>query len=236
MEAEHGSSHEILLAVRSEIEDDQRKAMLRAKLWIGAQAFLILFVIGYMTWISGALSQLDAPQLTRLAAMEFEARIPELREQVRDYAIEMAPDVTDQARDLFLDIPARVRESFEEQLLARTDSLIAEFEAKLDASLSALIEDQIALVQSTSPDASPDEQLDTIVEGVSGLFRDTMIEAIDAMYVDYSREIRRLSEHLERLRRGVDLTASEEIDKELIETWMVLVHKYDVTKLESLVP
>jgi hypothetical protein len=237
MKDEHVDGHsdrnvetiDLLADVRKELEHDDLRALSRAKLGIGLRLVLIAFVIGYMTWVSSAVSKLDAPALTRVAVAHFEDRVPELRAEIRDYAIARAPEVTDRAGDLLVQLPARLREALEGQLLAKTDELISRLETDVDLALTVVVDDQIELVRAELPDGTPEQQLDAMILGVSNVFRDTMIAAVDEMYIEYSGEIRRLNAYLEHLQRSDDLTESEELDKELIETWMVLVHKYEIT-------
>ena len=54
-------------------------------------------------------------------------------------------------------------------------------------------------------------------------------QALDELYHDYAKELRRLNAELEHLLRDEDLTESEQIDKRLIEAWMILAHKYRLT-------
>jgi len=231
MKPENASTQELLAAVCKDLENEQHSSARRAKIWIGAQCFLIVFVIGYMSWISGALSSMDAKSLTRLVAMEVEEEIPHVRAALRDHALALAPQLTDQAQDLFLQIPVRLRESIENQLLAESDRIIARFEEELDSGLGALIDERIEAVQAAYPDLPPEQQLDNVVTGVSGLFRDTVIEAVDELYIEYAGTVQKLNAHLLHLQRSENLSETERIDKELLETWMILVHKHEITRI-----
>lgn len=231
MTTENSPLHEI----RNHLETEDRGALSRVRTGIILRALLIVVVVGYMTWISSAVSKLDAEELTRIAAAEIEERLPEMRAELRDYAIRMAPDLTDHAKEVFLELPGQMRQFVEAQLLAKTDELIAQFEADVDGAITVVIEDQIRLVKAGLPGASPEQQLDALVLGVSDIFRETMIEAIDELYIGYAGEVRTLNARLDRLLTGHDLTESEKIDKQLIEAWMVLVHKHDIANSSQLV-
>ena len=222
------TTNELMMRVRADLDREDRQAEARAKVGIGIRAVLIVFVAAYISWIMGAVTQLDAPALTRLAALNIEERLPDLRAKLRDQAIALAPDLTDQARDLLLQLPVRLREHVEATLVAKTEELIARFETDLDTAVTTVVEDQIDLVRGELSDAGPEEQLDAIVLGVSDAFRETMIEAVDELYYGYSAEIRRLNADLEHLLRGEILTEAEQIDKRLIEAWMVLAHKHEL--------
>jgi hypothetical protein len=229
------SNQDILDAVRGDIEAEDRAAIKRAKIGIAIRAGLTLFILVYMTWISTSITKLDATELTRIAATSVQDKLPMWRSELHDYAVGMAPGATDQVRDLFVGLPVMAREYLEAELLTQTDHLITQFENEVDLAIAMVIEDQIELVQTEFPEATPEELLDAIVLGVSAIFHDTMIAAIDELYEHYTIEIHALNAHLDHLQRGDDLTESEKIDKELIEAWMVLVHKHNITEGKDLV-
>ena len=227
--SERVSAEQTLTGIRADLAREDRRALLHARIGVGLRALVVLLVIGYMSWLSAAIGHLDAPTLTRFAATHIEERLPELRAELRDYAIAQAPDVIGRARDLLLQFPAHVRDSVERPLLARTDELIARAETDIDAAITDVLDRQMELLRAEMSDASPEEQLDAFILGVSDLFRDTMISALDELYVGYADEIRRLNAHLDHLLRDDHLTEDERIDKQLIQVWMVLVHQHEIT-------
>jgi hypothetical protein len=229
------SNNDTLNAVRSDIEAEDRTALRRAKIGIGIRAVLTVFIFVYMTWIFSSITKLDAQELTRIAATSVQDQLPMWRSELHDYAVDLAPEATDHARDLFVSLPVKAREYLESELLVKTDQLIAHFEKELDLAISTVIDDQVELVMAEYPDATPEVLVDTIVLGVSAIFHETMIAAIDELYEHYAIEVQALNAHLDRLLRDEDLTESEKIDRELIEAWMVLVHKHNITQGKELV-
>jgi len=217
-----------LSELRADLALEDQAAENRAKLGIGVRIVLILFVAGYMSWISSSISGMDAAVLTQAAAASLETRLPELRVEMRDHALALAPELTDRARDLLLEMPAQLRAYLEAELLEQTDELLVRLETEVDLAIATVIDDQIALVQAQMPYGSPEEQLDAIVLGVSDAFRETMNEALDELYHDYSAKVREVNADLDRLLRADDLSESEKIDKQLIEVWMVLANEYDL--------
>ena len=228
MQADHGNDG-TLQALRGELQEEHRRAHKRAKLGIGIRVVSIVFVLGYMSWLVSAVTKLDAPALTQLAGAHLESRIPELRETLTTLAIDAAPAVTDHARDLLLELPGSLRGHVEELLVAQTDRLIERFESDVDAAIGVVVEDQLELVRSGMPGAGPEEQLDAIILGVSDEFHDTMIATLDQLHEEYANEVQRLGARLQHLQSGDPLTADEQIDKQLIEAWMVLVHRRKIT-------
>lgn len=78
-------TNQLVARVRAEIEQDDRQALNRARVGIAIRGALIVFVMGYMMWVSSAVSKLDAPTLTQAAMAHFEERLPDLRAEIRDY-------------------------------------------------------------------------------------------------------------------------------------------------------
>ncbi len=210
------------------LREDDTRALSKAKLGVGLRVFLIVFVVGYMTWLFGALSNLDAEALTEIAANSVAEQLPEFRSNLQEYAIAQAPMVTDMARDTLLQVPAQMRQHLQQRLVSESNALIARFEDDVNGALGEVLDQQMAAFRESSPGDSPEAQFDALILGVSGEFRSTMIAALDELYNDYSSEVRRLNDHLLQLQRGLDLSESEELDKQLLEVWMTLIHKHGV--------
>ncbi len=61
------------------------------------------------------------------------------------------------------------------------------------------------------------------------VFSDTMTQAMDEMYLHYAEQLKELNGHLDHLLEHPDLTPDEQIDRHLLEAWMALVHKHNIT-------
>ncbi len=185
---ENPSATTQLAELREDLQRERRKAASRAKSWIAVRVGVVLLVVVYMTWLGGAVGRISAEELTRFAATSLESKLPELRADLRDYAIAVAPEVTDRARDLLLEVPGQLRTVVERELGTQADRLIARLEADMDLAITTVIDEQLELVRNQDPNASPEEQLDTIILGVSDAFRETLIDGIDELYEHSTRE------------------------------------------------
>ena len=210
------------------LREDDARALSRAKVGVGLRIFLIVFVLGYMTWLFGAVSNLDAEALTGIAANSVAEQLPEFRANLQEYAIAQAPMVTDMARDTLLQVPAQMRQHLQQRLVSESNALIARFEDDVNGALGEVLDQQMAALRESSPGDSPETQFDALILGISAEFRSTMIAALNELYNDYSSEVRRLNDHLLLLQRGQDLSESEKLDKQLLEVWMTLIHKHGV--------
>ncbi len=129
MSNENSSAATLLAELREDLQRERRKTVTRAKSWIAVRVGVVLLVVVYMTWLGGAVGRISAEELTRFAATSLESKLPELRADLRDYAIAVAPEVTDRARDLLLEVPGQLRTVVERELGAQADRLIARLEA-----------------------------------------------------------------------------------------------------------
>ena len=212
------------------LREDDTRALSKAKFGVGVRVFLIVFVLGYMTWLFGAVSNLDAEALTGIAANSVAEQLPEFRLNLQEYAIAQAPMVTDMARDTLMQVPTQMRQHLQQRLVSESTDLIGRFEHDVNAALEDVLDRQMTAFRESSPGDSLEAQLDALILGVSGEFRSTMIAALDELYNDYSSEVRRLNDHLLWLQVGQDLSQSEKLDKQLLEVWMTLIHKHGVGK------
>ena len=77
--------------IRRSIEQEDRASLARAKAGIILRGAMLLLMVAYMAWLSGTVDRLSAVELTRFAAGHPESRLPDLRAELRDYAIDGKP-------------------------------------------------------------------------------------------------------------------------------------------------
>ena len=214
----------------TELAKEDEGAISRARRGIVIRVALTVFIAAYMSWILGAVSKLDATELTRIASVEFEERLPDFRIEIRNYAIDQAPEIMDRAQDFLLMLPVRLREGIEHQLMEEGSLVVASVESDVDDALTIVIEDQLRALRDADPGANHEQSLDALILGISDTFRQTMVAALDEIYENYAEEVGRLERHLRHLQNDTELTEQEKIDKQLIEAWMVLVHKHRIAE------
>ena len=222
-----------LVDLGEDILGDQAASTRRSRIFLAFQFVFLAFVLGYMTWLFGAVGALDAEALTSIASDRFEAMLPDLREDAQEYAISIAPELTDQAQEALLALPHTVGGWIEEHVSVETEKILAEFEMELEANFTAILESQISSIRSQYPDATVGELADQAIRGITGTYREEMRAAVDAMYERYAEKVRQLDRYLVHLQTSEELTETERLDKELIEAWVALVHTHQITVPES---
>ena len=74
------------------------------------------------------------------------------------------------------------------------------------------------------------DKLDALVRGFRDTYRTRVETAVDYVYADYALEAARLRQYLSHLQKSEELTGTEELHKELFESWTVLVTKHVIFK------
>ena len=216
--------------LRAALEKDDRSVLSSLRAWIIIQAILIIFFLGYMTWITSTVDDFTPDTLTVMASAELQQSLPQIRENLKEYALSVAPEVTEHARLAMLELPQVLRIRLEQEILTETDRILLDFEQEFDASLAHVLEENIEFLRQEVADVETDEErLDVVVNGVSQIYRQKMIDAVDAMYAKHTKDFGKLNDYLVMLQEEKDLTETQKIDKQLIEAWMVLVHKHQIT-------
>lgn len=213
-----------------DITTENDAANRRSRIWTFTQVILLVFIVAYMTWLHAAVSRLDANTVTGIASAKLESMLPGMREDLRKYAIQMAPQLTDRARDVFLELPLLLREKMEKRLKDKLDVMIGTFDEKLNAVAGQKLEEHIRRIKTLYPNGVKDRNLEPIIVDICKSVRAQLKEAVDLMYADFSREIKKMETRLARLKKGENLTEEEKIEKEMIEAWSVLVQKHKILK------
>lgn len=208
---EAGTSARVLLnEVRADLEREDRDAIRLAKLWILFRLVVILAVLFYMNWISGPLSRMTPEELTRVASVKLEQRLPEARGRLRDYALSEASAAARQAHSLLIEVPTHLRGVVESRLLGGIDESIRRFETEIESWLTAA---PLTLSTSAAADASISIRLEPAAK------------TIDGWYDASSADGRSLDGYIARLQRGVGLSDAESLDRRLIEAWIALIER-----------
>lgn len=207
---EAGTSARVLLnEVRSDLEREDRIAIGRARLWILFRLCVILGVLIYMHWISEPLARMTPDELTRVASVRLEQRLPEARGRLRDYALSEASAAARHAHSLLIEVPTQLRSGVESKLLTSTDALIQDFEIEI---ASWLTDSMLERASSAGDDPRSPVQLPP-----------PTAERVERWYERSSDGTQALDAYFSHLQRDEGLSDAELLDRRLIEAWMALV-------------
>jgi hypothetical protein len=206
---------------------DHRAAAKKAKTTLILVIVLNLFIIGYMSWIRSSLRQLDAAELTGIAGRAAEAKMAELEVQLGDYLVDAAPGLTDRAREVLLQAPLAIRERMESVLEMRIEEELVALEESLDARFEAVFNERVADLRREYPQGPDQARLDAFMRDLILECRGRTETLLDVTYEGFAGELRKLDDKFHRLKNAGDLTEKELIEKEIIETWVILVEKHE---------
>lgn len=224
------SSEQIIVRVLDRVRAHQERIGRRARVEIVVVFGLLTFVFLYMAYVFSWVKKLDAEWVVTVAATEVEAALPALKTNLTDFALQKAPDVVEAGKEILLKLPAELRKEGEAILRQRIREELQGAERRLNDALQVALKEQLELLDSTAPPGTSEEQkLDMLLENVMAAFREKMSMFTEEMYVDYKNRIDEVDRKFERLLTAKDLSEREKIQKELIQCWMVLVHKHGIT-------
>lgn len=165
------------------VHADQQQQVREERFRIVLLGVLIVFVLGYMTWIYSSIKQFDAGELTRIAGLKVEGQIPEIKKQMRTVALDNADQVTDRLKDLLLSAPAELRRTATAEAKAHLHQAAQDLGKQLGDKLVEDFRANVDHMYAKSPnEMSPDERLDAFVTQ----FRKNFVKVSDALLEQHS--------------------------------------------------
>lgn len=214
-------------------EADARREAKRARFTVVSLVGLVVFVAAYMTWIRTSLASLSAEDLTRQAGARIEEELPALQRQLADRTVAMAPEVVDRVETAVLDAPRAVRVEMEHQLHLHLAEMLHELEVEVDARLEAMLEEKLQQVEEKYPNMSDMDRLAALREDLFAEYRLRVSYLTDRVADGASLEMRRLTAHFRHLQEAGELDERQEIEKEILQVWTVLVLRHGITQGEE---
>lgn len=217
----------------SRIREDHLAATRKGKTTIILLGVLIAFVLGYMTWIYRSVAKLDAEFAVGWASDQFQNELPAMKDRLGDFLKEQAPIVMKEGQARLRQAPRVLRNWVEEWVVSQSAVAFAHFESELDQQLKESLEKQITVIHRVHADGTNIQKIEALMKVFRTTYRERLQTAVDYMYADYALEAQRLREYFSRLQKERQLTETEKLHKELIESWVVLVSKHKILKPEA---
>jgi hypothetical protein len=196
--------------------DDEVAAL---KKTIGMKIFLIIFVVGYMSYAINSISRIDADFVVTSLRDRIHGDSDQMVKEASDELKRSAPTMVASLRhDLVAEVPG-LRTETEHALLASVDPVAKEIEEALSSDVGKMIEDYKAQVEKTNPKLSDAEKLQRVVFALRQDFRKEVGKVATERAAEFSADLSKLNKHLKKLRESKGLSKQEQLEKDILVTW-----------------
>jgi len=171
--------------------------------------------------------QLDAEGLTQIGRLELEQRLPDTVRVLEAKLEEDAPKLVQDGMNRMIAVLPELRMQLVNNLNERIDELNTSFQDKLKVVMQQTVKKTKRELDAAFPNKSDREKLEMLVARVAVKFKENFADILTVLYPKYSAEMRRVKSELLKLKqkRPADLTRSERLKKEIIETMVELAHR-----------
>ncbi len=171
---------------------------------------------------------LTADAMVQIARTQMEPELPGARATMEEHLIREAPTVVRNTMQSVLDTLPSLRVHLTRSFSKRFDQVNEKFESRVRDLMVIAIHESKANLDRQYPDRSDREKLELLGEEVAKRLKKTTDDALDALYPEYTAEMRRLREDIERLytENPEHMSREDQIKRDLLQT-MVLLAKRD---------
>lgn len=210
---------ELWLRVKTLTRQDEKNA--RAVLIV--KVCLLVFITGYLSWIYTCIKPIDAKMIVTTVKEQIHASLPDAKIKVRQQLTSIAPSVVDEVGDETLrQLPTLARNAENLISIAMIDYTRG-FEEEMSLWFKEAIREQQETIKITFPDMSSQEQLNALRDYVI----DDTREALKTMNLEIGNNMKRhpFTKQLQYLAQNENLTAKEQLQREVIGLWYILVQR-----------
>jgi hypothetical protein len=205
-----------------------RRRMLMTAVAMGA---LLLAGAAYLRYLYKTVAEFaDASTLVELAAAQVEPQLNVEAARFGDTLEAQAPAVLDQAEKLVLAAPPQVAREVENYTASFVDKQLVSLEAQAYDVVQKTLQGAIDKARDEGIDLKDEKQLDALIDAAAPAMRDTLKQAIDRLYAEYTAGADSLAGYIEKLvaEGGQDkLTALEKSQRETLLTGLAIIKKIE---------
>lgn len=206
-----------------------------AQRWMIGGGLLLLFMIGYMSWMTSTIKEFaDPKELAQIVVNETAAQIPELAASTKENLKEQAPELVDSVGKRAIDAIPEVRSYLQEWVEKYLDREIGAMQKQVDSAFDEVIHEYRDDLRDILSKMEKPEDVDKIskelVAGIIQSFKERLsdlsgVEAEDAL--NNSREIlAEIAFDLKRIEAGKDMTENDKRLQMVIQFLYVhMLHK-----------
>ena len=190
---------------------------------VGLKVVLLVFICIYMGWAYANVAKVDADLLMYMAREKINESIPAAKTEMVNRLSEVAPSVIDQLSEGLLDNVPTMEKNLETAAKAALIDLVTPLEEDFIRWLSGYISTVKTTLDEMIPYGSSYEKITMMRKYALDDLR-AFIEGISYEIGDSVRKSSFMPE-LRRLADGKDLTEKEQLQRDIIALWYVLVKK-----------
>ncbi|MEW5723468.1 MAG: hypothetical protein AB1896_10200 [Thermodesulfobacteriota bacterium] len=183
----------------------------------------LAFVAAYLGWAYASFKPVDAEFLVFMAQERINEALPEAKDQMKTRLVRMAPTAIDQVGQEILKKLPELGPQAEKAAQKILNRLGDDLEKDLLAWMSEFISGQKAVVDEMIPQGSSYEKITTLRRYLVADTQDALSEVNYA--VSTAMKKHPFMAQLRRLAQGRDLTPTEELQREVLALWYLLVQQ-----------
>jgi hypothetical protein len=189
---------------------------------------LVLFVIGYTTYIKNALKSVATPEsVAALLSSQVEDRIPQLKEYIKDNAKTQAPIWAAKAVDYTIDMIPQLESIAKDQIDVLVVSLISQFRDEYMPDVVKFCTENLDIAFKNADIVSDEE----MAKAVSGILVEELEREVDNLLTDkFFFKMKELRKEIDKIATTPDaqMNRRELAEKRVILYWTFLVNHAEI--------
>jgi hypothetical protein len=180
---------------------------------------VFLCVAAYLSFAYRQIATVDADMVGQVVQSRLRVSLPQGRTAIAGKLIEDAPVLVDQIERAAMKMPQHLRRS----LVSAAHEHMKQELCTLADELVPVLEVQLEVLAAQYAHVPREERGPAILDRLAQAFRDEAIRAVDAGYEHYQPKLSVMTDELQALARGDDLSERQRRQRELIQATMAML-------------
>lgn len=215
-----------LVSAETQLRDAVASAKKRRTLTLVAMIVFCLILAGYLGFAYSQIAKVDAATVMALAETQADPYLNQSAASWSEQLKDRAPGVVDQAGEAALSMPAMFTERVVSYAESKAEAEMPALEKQFNELITRLLDEAEAAIKSEYPDGQIDEQrAEAFLTRVADQFGASLDGEIDKLYLRYAEVSDELINALDELAHGEDLTKTQQLHRELLESFLTLIQR-----------